>query len=72
MIASIYSLSLVIFIISVASLMFLRTRLLYESNYISITEVTARAQRNFSCVLGMKILDSGDFLWLNHPFGGLS
>ena len=49
-------------IISVASLSLLRMRLSYERKHISIPGLTSRAQKNYSCVLGMEISDSDRFL----------
>ena len=62
MIARIYSLLLVRCIISVASLNFLRTRLLSESKHLSIPDLTARVRKNSSCVLVMTISYSDNFL----------
>ena len=72
MIARISSLFYVRCSISVASLSFLRTRLSSERKHLSIPDLTARSQENVSCDLGMAMFDYDNFLWLNHPFGGLS
>ena len=48
--------------ISIASLSFLRTRLSSEGKHLSIPDLTARAQKNYSCVLGIKISDFDSFL----------
>ena len=60
--ASISILFLVYCRISVASLSFLRMRLSSERKHLSITDLTARARNNYSCVLRMKISDSESFL----------
>ena len=62
MIVRIYSLFLVCCRNSVAPLSFLRMRLLSERKHLSIYDLTARARKNYSCVLGMKISDSDNFL----------
>ena len=48
--------------ISVASLFFLNMRLSSERKHLSITDFTARYQKNYSCALGMTISDSDSFL----------
>ena len=48
--------------ISVASLSFLRMRLLLERKHLSIPDLTTREQKNYSCVMGMKISDYYSFL----------
>ena len=68
MIARTYSLLLVRCIISVASLNFLRTRLLSESKHLSITHLNGRAQKNDSCVLGTTMSGSGNFLMAESSF----
>ena len=55
-------------IISVASLSFLSTRLSYEKKNLSIPDLTAMAQKNSSCVLGMTISDYGMFLMSESSF----
>ena len=72
MIARIYILFLVCCIIYVALISFMRVSISSERRHLSITDLTARAQKNSSCVLGMTISDSDKKLWLNHPFGGFS
>ena len=62
MITSISSLFHVCWSIYVASLIFLRVSLLSESKHQNIPYLTARAQKNSSCVLGMTISDSDRFL----------
>ena len=56
--ARISSLLLVRCSISFESLIFMRKKLSYERKQPSITDLTARARNNHSCVLGMKISDS--------------
>ena len=62
MIARISSLLLFRCSIYFASLSFLKMRLLSERKHISITDLNARAWKNSSCVLGMKISYSDNFL----------
>ena len=62
MISRIYGLFLVRCSISVASLSFLRTRLSSERNHLSIPDLTSRAWKNSSCVMGMKISDYDNIL----------
>ena len=62
MIARISSLFLVCWSISVASISFMRMSLASERKNISITDLTARAQNNSSCVLGMTISYSENVL----------
>ena len=57
-----YSLLLVRCIISIASLNFPRTMILSEIKHLSIPDLTARAQKISSCVLGMTMSDSDKFL----------
>ena len=60
--AGIYSLFLARCSISIASLNFLRMRLSSERKHLSILDLTYRARKNYSCVLGMTILYSEMFL----------
>ena len=62
MIDRISSLFLVRCSIFVASLRILRTSLLSERKHLSIPDLTDRARKNYSCVLGMTILYSEMFL----------
>ena len=62
MIARIYCLFLLRCSISVESIIFLRTIILSERKHLSILVVTARAQNNSSCVLGMRMSVSDNFL----------
>ena len=62
MIATISSLFLIHCRISVASLISLRTRLSSERKHSIIPNLTASAQKNYPCVLGMTISDSDNFL----------
>ena len=55
MIARISSLLLVCCSISVVLLSFLRMRISSERNYLSISDLTSKAQKNLSCVLVMTI-----------------
>ena len=48
--------------ISVASLSFLRTRLSSERKHLSTPDFTARAWKNYACVLGLTISGSDRFL----------
>ena len=61
MISSIYNLFLVRCSISVVSLSFLRTRLSYGRKYPNIPDLTVKARKNYSCVMGMKISDYDSF-----------
>ena len=58
MIARIYILFLVCCIIYVALISFMRVSISSERRHLSITDLTARARKNSSCVLGMTISDS--------------
>ena len=60
--AIIFSLFLVHCSIYDVPLSFLRMRLLSERKYLSITHLTAMAQKNYSCVMGMIISFSDSFL----------
>ena len=48
--------------ISVASLIFLRTRLSSDRKHLSIPDLTASVWKNCSCVLGITMSDSDNFL----------
>ena len=58
----IYNLFLVRCSISVASLSFLRMSLYSDRKHLSIPDLTTRSRKNSSCVLGMTISDSDNFL----------
>ena len=62
MISRVSSLFLVRCSISIASPSFLRTRLSYERKHPSIPDLNARARNNLSCVLGITMSDSDNFL----------
>ena len=49
----------------------MRERLSSENNHLSITGLTARSRKNYSCVLGMTMSGLKTFLWINHLFVGL-
>ena len=72
MIASSSSLFLVPCSIYVASIRFLGTRLSSERKHLIIPDLTDRAGKNSSCVMGMTMSDSDNFCWLNYPFIGMS
>ena len=62
MIDRISSLFLVRCRISIASLSYMRTMILSEMRHPSIPDLTARSRKLSSCVLGMTMTDSSNFL----------